>query len=212
MGAPAPYFSVYPLPAKLPTNAAILASQHMSWEVTVVDGSTALEVVVEPFASALAIRPVGGWPTGRSLEVVARLHDEERRHPFETASMSHDLPPRCEWPGPSKIHPKSAAPQPDMWPTNMPRPPHNERTFSLPLVVSTPGYLVLARLTLTDRGRTWSTEVGVSPSSSTTIESGHPAPFVALTPGYEAEFSDDAQIIGVTLVDVAGNQSSYGTT
>jgi hypothetical protein len=90
MGSMAPYFSVYPLPAKVPTNAAILVSQYMSWTVTVLDGKTPIDVRIEQFGSSLgpgstsAIRPEHGWPPGRSLEVIAVLSGTEHRHPKAT--------------------------------------------------------------------------------------------------------------------------------
>jgi hypothetical protein len=99
-----------------------------------------------------------------------------------------------------------------MWPTNMPRPPVNQRTFSLPPIVSTAGYLVRADLTVSDRGRTWKTVVSVGVSPSTELEGGTPEPHVALVPGYTEAFTDSAKIIGMTLVDVAGNSASYGET
>jgi len=217
MGAMAPYFSVYPLPPKVPTNAAILVSQYMSWTVTVLDGESPIDVRVEPFAplledgSTLAIRPAQGWPPDRSLEVVARLDDSfERRHPFVTSNASHDVAPSCDWTGPSTIHPKSPIPEPDTWPTNIPRPPRNQRTFSVPAVGSSAGYMVAARLWVTDRGKIWSVEVGLIAAAA---PSEQPSPYVALTPAYgDDEFSDAAAVIGMKLTDLAGNVSSYGTT
>lgn len=209
MGSTPPYFSVYPLPAKVPTNAAVLVSQYMSWTVTVLDGKTSIDVVVEPFGSSsgmgatLAIRPVHGWPPGRSLEVVAVMTGAEKRHPFETARSPHETPPTCAWTGPVTIHPKSPTPEPDTWPTNIPRPPANLRTFPLPQIESPAGYMVAARLWLTDRGKRQPHDVCLSSGS----------PHVSLAPGYGQDaFSDEAQIIGIELTDVAGNVARYGTT
>jgi hypothetical protein len=201
MGSMAPYFSVYPLPAQLPTNAAVLASQHLVWTVAVLDGDTELAVAVEPFASALAIRPARGWPPGGALVVVARLGDTEIRHPFVTAASPLDQPPRCDWSGPSTIDPKSPVPPPDSWPTNIPRPPRHQRTFALPRIDSAAGYLVAAQLHVIDR-EPWTTEVALHAGSS----------HIALTPRGDAEFTDRARIIGLTLTDAAGNVARYGTT
>jgi hypothetical protein len=212
MGSTPPYFSVYPLPAKVPTNAAILASQYLEWKVSVVDGNTPIEVRVESFAGSgglgaiVAIRPVQGWPADRSLEVVATSIGGERRHPFKTSNTSHDLPPTCEWTGPSTIHPKSSTPEPASWPTNMPRPPRGQRTFSMPHVHSPTGYMVAAQLFISDRGRTWPMQIGLA------VANADPSPSVTLAPPYGEDFSDEARLIGVKLLDVAGNVSTYGTT
>jgi hypothetical protein len=211
MGAMAPYFSVYPLPARVPTNAAIVASQHMNWEVTVLDGGAPVEVRMEQFATALAIRPVHGWPPNRALEIVATLGGQERRHPFETGPGPHVTSPVCEWTGPSTIHPKPPMPPSDSWPTNIPRPPKNQRTFTIPTVFSPIGYLVSALVRVIDRGRAWSM-VTALPAATEAPAPGQPSPYVALTPGYDDEFSDSAQIIGMTVTDLAGNVARYGTT
>lgn len=218
MGSTPAYFSVYPLPAKVPTNAAILASKYAvgpdaDWSVTVLDGKQAVEVRVQPFASAagpggtFAISPVHGWPPGRALEVVARLGGDERRHPFKTAKTDHRVPPHCDWTGPVTIHPKPSTPEPELWPTNMPRPPRNLRTFPVPSVHSLAGYMVAARLCVTDRGRTWAMEIAMPASTAPSEPSA-----VSLTPPYGDEFSDAAQVIGMELTDVAGNVARYGTT
>lgn len=212
MGAPAAYFSLYPTPAEVPTNAAVLGSQYLQWAVTVADGTQPIEVTVEWFGGALAIRPVHAWPANRKLAVTARLGDMVREHAFHTGSGAHTEPPRCEWPGPSAIHPKSGVPEPTSWPTNIPRPPRNQRSFSIPPVVSTAGYQVLAELYVSDRGRRWSVAVGLPSAASTVIEPGTPSPFVMLTPNTDQELSDAAQVIGMTVTDVAGNSARYGET
>lgn len=218
MGSTPSYFSVYPLPARVPTNAAILASKYAvgmdpDWTVTVLDGKRALDIRVQPFAASagpgatFAISPVHGWPPGRSLEVVARLAGDERRHPFKTSKSDHRVPPHCDWTGPVTIHPKSSMPDPELWPTNIPRPPRNLRTFPVPSVQSDAGYMVAARLHVSDRGTTSMHQIAMQASAEPSAHST-----VSLTPTYGEEFSDAAQVIGMELTDLAGNVARYGTT
>jgi hypothetical protein len=211
MGAAAPYFTVLPVPAAgVPTNAALVTSQHMAWSVRVLDAGREVPVEIgwlSSFGSGdnySVVRPLAPWPAKRRLELHATQEGTTsiETHAFTTAAGPHTEPPRTTWSGPIGIQPRGPTMPPGSWPTNFPRPPENERTFVLPSVQTGAGYLVVARLWLEDGAQAWCTEGALGTASGVSI---------GLTPP-SGDFTDAARIVGLALTDLAGNTARYGKT
>lgn len=214
MGAMAPFFTLLPVPAGgVPTNAAVLATQHYGWTVRVLDEGREIPTLLEgmnQFGAGpgyVVIRPVETWPAGKTLELLATTQSLSPattvRHVFRTGSGAMIKAPTCAWKGPIAPGPRGPSMPPGMWPTNMPYRPHqNERSFAIPGVDSEGGYLVAARVWLEADGQTTVYEGAIAPASLAEIK---------LPPVGADDFSDSARIVALELRDMAGNVTHYGS-
>lgn len=211
MGAMAPYWNVLPVPdGGLPTNAALLATQHLSWAVAVKDGDEVVETTVEQLqqigaltGQVVVIRPTAaaGWPARRELQIVATLAGSSQvSAAVRTGAGPERRPPRCDWRGPVAPAPRVPALAAAIWPTNVPRPPENQRSFSLGALESDAGYLVIARIRLQDRKQVATIEGALRTGASVDVP---------ISPSWK-EISDAARIVALELEDMAGNVARYG--
>ena len=208
MGAMAPYFQVFPTqPGGIPTNAALVASQHMAWEVKVLDGGS--EVGFERLhrpqfgngAGYEVLKPLGQWPAGKTLRLKAKLgsSDYTLEHTIQVGAGPHLVAPVCAWTGPIAPDPRGPSIPEGAWPTNMPyRPSPHRRTFALPSIISALEYALEVMAIVDDRGKLYRVEGliphGAPPSVETQI----------------TDLADHARIVGLRITDMAGNHSAYG--
>jgi hypothetical protein len=182
----------------------------MAWSVRVLDDGSEIPIETSWMSrlggssSYSVVRPVSSWPAGKKLELVATQEGSTmtERHTVTTSGGPMHEPPSCAWPGPFPIQPRGPTLPPGSWPTNLPAPAENERTFVLPPVSSRVGYVVAVRLWLQDGARAWCTEGALDAGRTESI---------GLTPSGD-DFTDAAKIVGLVVTDLAGNSARYGAT